>query len=117
MKNTIDIGKALRGVEKAATRGANEGIMALHAQAIPLTPFRTGDLRNSLALVQANHLTGGAAKALIYSNLIYARVQHERHPNKVHPGTQMKYIETPLKSPALAEHIKNTVAGHIRSSL
>ncbi|APT92891.1 hypothetical protein CPHO_08330 [Corynebacterium phocae] len=112
-RKKIDLTSAAAKLRAATIKGVNEGAMALQAQALPLTPFRVGDLRNSSAISYARMISAGAAEAVVFYTSVYAVYQHEGAPGKIHPGTQMKFLEEPMNDPQLQAHIKATIKRHI----
>lgn len=113
---SIDVKAVVAEIRAASKRAATEGAMAMHALAIPLTPFRDGDLRNS-AFVKPAVFVNGGARALVYYNLAYAVYQHEGLPNKKHPGTQMKFLEAAMKDPAVSARIQQVMESHMKGIL
>lgn len=115
--NKIDLSKVIGTVRSAAKAGATEGAMALHAMAIPKTPMRSGDLRNSSAISPVIATTKGYESTVFYT-MVYAVYQHEKqYSHYTTAGTGPKFLEEPMNSPELAAKIQQIIANHMKGRL
>lgn len=82
---------ATQAVLDAAATGLTNGAEYIKSTAVPLTPKRTGALRNSAG----TSVDATAGEASIYFDTPYAVAQHENLAYH-HPDGQAKYLETAL---------------------
>lgn len=89
-------GKDPVGLAVGLARGINKAAENVAAKAMPLTPQDEGDLRGSQTVHEA---TAGDLKAAVSYDTPYAVRQHEELGyHHTEPGTQAKYLESPMNS-------------------
>lgn len=115
VRNTINLQAAIGRIEAATALAANQAAMHIHALALPATPFLGGDLRNSSQVHTAE--PGRLATAHVSYGIVYAAVQHEKYPNKSHPGTSTKFLEKAQRNPEVERIVKATLAQHLGGAL
>lgn len=122
---TVDVSIEFRGINQLAKnvqrakskigkkleKGVEAAAHVLQDASLPLSPFKTGLLRESsfvLPLVVDGFNTvfvvGFGSYSVHEANKIpasYAVIQHEDFEQKRTPGTQWKYLETPMRNNAV----------------
>lgn len=103
-------------VKTAAARGATEGIEAVRAAAIPLTPLgETGNLRGQTVISPVTLNQTGLSTTLAFT-MIYARYQHEGYGFRfTTPGTGAGYLSKAADQ--TSPMVKQIIANHIKGAL
>lgn len=114
MKGTINVGKAMQGINRAAKQGVAEAAQVVEMMAVQRAPIRTGQLRNSVSITPGL-IASGVYTQTISFRMIYAAVQHERTDFNHPRGGQAKYLSSVLDEEQA--RIKAIFENHLKGAL
>lgn len=115
--SNIDMADLDLRIRAAVELAIDEVADRIVADADPLTPIDTGELRASVKVDEIERPGEGYALRISYNTPYAARQHEELEYNHPEPGTQAKFLEVPFKqhAPGLGDHVARRVREAIAS--